>query len=105
MINIKVAKCGGIYRSQKIAAVCRAAGLDAFLGGVLETSPGLAAAAHFYLSTPGVVSAAECGGPDYFVDDPVTESLKVDDGYLVFPEKTGLGVEVDEEKVAYYSSL
>ena len=102
VVNIKLAKCGGIYRSQKIAAVCEAAGVPCFLGGCIETAPGTAAAAHFYAATSNIVSAAEIFGSPFYVDDLVEEGLHVVDGTLELPDIPGLGVVVDEEKVAKY---
>ncbi len=102
VVNIKVAKCGGLYRSQKIAAVCEAAGVPCFLGGCIETTVGTAAALHFYAATPNVVSAAEIHGSPFYVDDVAKEPFALTDGALVVPTGPGLGIEVDEEKVRKY---
>jgi len=101
VINIKVPKCGGIYRSQKIAALCEENNVPCFLGGCLETSPGAAAQAHFYLSTANVVSAAEMD-PWCYMDDIVTNPLEMENGWVKAPNGPGLGVSVDEAKVAHY---
>jgi len=102
VVNIKVAKCGGIYRSQKIAAVCEAAGVPCFLGGCIETSVGTAAAVHFYAATSNVVSAAEIFGSPHYVDDIAVRPFVAEDGCLLVPDAPGLGVEVDEDKVNAY---
>ena len=101
VINIKVPKCGGIYRSQKIAALCEENDIPCFLGGCLETSPGAAGQAHFYLSTANIVSAAEME-PWCYVDDIVTNPLEMKNGAVKLPNGPGLGVCVDEAKVAHY---
>lgn len=100
VVNIKVPKCGGIFRCREIVALCRAAGVPCFLGGCLETTPGMAAALHLYAATPGVVSAAEIHGPPFFVDDVVQRTIRVVDGAAVLPLSAGLGVVVDEAAVA-----
>jgi muconate cycloisomerase len=102
VVNIKVAKCGGIYRSRKIAAVCEAAGVPCFLGGCVETSVGTAAALHFYAATSNVLSAAEIHGSPYYVDDIAVEPFAAEDGSIAVPNGPGLGVEVDEDKVNAY---
>ena len=102
VVNIKVAKCGGLYRSQKIAAVCEAAGVPCFLGGCIETGVGTAAALHFYAATPNVVSAAEIHGSPFYVDDVIEEPFSLSAGALAVPTSPGLGVRVDEEKVRKY---
>jgi len=102
VVNIKVPKCGGIYRSQKIASICERAGIPCFLGGCLETTPGTAAQAHFYASTQNIISAAEMEGPWCYVDDIVKDPMEIEEGLLKIPEGPGLGVTVDEEKVDRY---
>lgn len=102
VINIKVVKCGGLYRSQKIASVCAAGGAPCFLGGTIETTPGMAAGAHFYAATQNVISAAEILGSPFYEDDVVKETMNVMGGYMELPEAPGLGVAIDEDKVAYY---
>ncbi len=103
VVNIKVAKCGGIYRSQKIAAVCRASGVPCFLGGCIETAVGTAAALHFYTATPNVVSSAEIHGSPFYVDDVVEEPFTLKDGALTVPTGPGLGIKVNEDKVRKYT--
>jgi L-Ala-D/L-Glu epimerase len=102
VINIKVPKCGGIFRCRAIAEACRTSGTLCFLGGCLETSPGMAAAMHFYAATDAVTSAAEILGPPFYVDDVVAQPIEVVDGTAVLPDSVGIGVAVDEEKVARY---
>ncbi len=102
VVNIKLAKCGGLARSRKIAAVCEAAGVPCFLGGCIETSVGTAAALHFYAATSNVVSAAEVHGAPFYVDDVTAEPFRVESGAIIVPRTPGLGVEVDEDKVNRY---
>ncbi len=102
VVNIKVPKCGGIYRCQKIAALCEEAGIPCFLGGCLETTPGTAAQAHFYCATQNIISAAEMEGPWCYVDDVVRDPLELAQGMVKVPDGPGLGVIIDEEKVARY---
>ena len=102
VINIKIPKCGGIYRCREIAGLCEAAGIPCFLGGCLETTPGTAAQAHLYAATGNIISAAEMEGPRCYVDDVVTDTLDITRGSIEIPRKPGLGVVIDEEKVARY---
>jgi len=101
VVNIKVPKCGGIYRSQKIAALCEGAGVPCFLGGCLETSPGAAAQAHFYTATANIISAAEME-PWQYVDDVVTTPIVMEGGAVKLSQGQGLGVIIDEDKVTRY---
>ncbi|THB72633.1 MAG: hypothetical protein D3926_25185 [Desulfobacteraceae bacterium] len=102
VVNIKVPKCGGIFRSQKIAALCAQYDIKCFLGGCLETTPGTAAQAHFYTSTPNVISAAEMEGPVCYIDDVVETPMEIEDGMLKIPDGPGFGISIDDEKVSRY---
>ncbi|MEW6266926.1 MAG: enolase C-terminal domain-like protein [Thermodesulfobacteriota bacterium] len=102
VVNIKVTKCGGIDRSQKIAAICAAAGAPCYVGGCIETHAGVAASAHFYAATPNIISSAEIRGESAYVDDVVEVPLTEADGAIVLPKGPGLGMKVNEEKVALY---
>ena len=102
VINVKIVRCGGFYPSSKVVAVCESAGVRCFLGGVLETSPGMAANAHFYAAMPNVVSAGEFYGADHFVDDITRESLLPEQGSVAVPMEPGLGIAPDPEKLARY---
>ncbi len=101
VVNIKLPKCGGLYPSRQIAALCQGAGIPCFLGGCLETSPGAAAQSHFYLSTPNVISAAEME-PWCYTDDVVVNPLKMENGAVKAPHGPGLGVNIDENQTARY---
>ena len=102
VVNIKVVKCGGLFRALKIAAVCRAAGVPCFLGGCIEMSAGAAASAHFYAAAEGVVSAAESVGMSMYTDDMTDQPLTVSEGCVAVPRTPGLGVVPDEDKINYY---
>ena len=102
VVNIKIPKCGGIWRCRQIAAICEASNVPCFLGGCIETSPGMAAAMHFYASTAAVVSAAEILGSPFYIDDVVQDALEVTQGSAALPQSPGLGVVIDDEKLARY---
>ncbi len=102
VVNIKVPKCGGIYRARKIAALCEGAGIPCFLGGCLETTPGTAAQAHFYAATGNVISAAEMEGPWCYTDDVVKQPLELVEACVKVPRGPGSGVAIDEEKIDRY---
>ncbi len=102
VVNLKLPRCGGIFRARQIAAYCREQGIPCFLGGCIETTPGTAAQAHFYVSTPNVVSAAEMEGPACYVDDVARQPMRIVNGRMTIPEGPGFGVEPDLEKIERY---
>jgi len=105
VINIKVAKCGGINPSLKIAHAAQSMGVPCFLGGCTETGVGAAAALHFGACAPNLFPAVELGGSSSFTDDIVTEPLLASRGMIPLSEKPGIGVEVDVSKLKKYSGI
>jgi o-succinylbenzoate synthase len=105
VINIKVAKCGGITSSLKIAHAAASVGIPCFVGGCIETGVGTAAALHFGACSPNLFPALELVGSSMFTDDIVKEPFVASGGLIPLPEKPGIGVEVDEEKLKRYSQL
>jgi o-succinylbenzoate synthase len=103
VINIKVAKCGGITNSLKIAHAARAMGIPCFLGGCIETGVGTAAALHFGSCSPNLFSALEIAGSGPFTDDIIEEPFVAVRGAVRLPSGPGLGIVVNEEKLRHYS--
>jgi muconate cycloisomerase len=80
-------------------------GIPCFLGGCIETGVGTAAALHFAACAPNLFPAVELVGSSMFTDDIVKEPFFASRGAMPLPEKPGIGVEVDEEKLKCYSQL
>lgn len=89
-VNIKPARVGGFGAAVIMAEMCRAEGIDAWVGGMLESGIGragaLALATHPGFTLPADLSASA----RYFVHD-VTEPFVLVDGCLV-PRSPGIGV-------------
>jgi muconate cycloisomerase len=102
MIAIKLPKSGGITGARKVAAVAEAAGVPLYGGSTLETSVGTAASLHVYCSVPRMTEGCELFGPLWLADDIVEEPVEFRDCRVWLPRGPGLGVRLDEEKVAYY---
>jgi len=102
VVNVKVQKCGGLYRSRHIVEACAAHKIPCFLGGCIETTPGMAAGTHFYAATPNLLSAAEILGPPMYEDDVVQHLMEMTGGAVRVPHGPGLGVRIDEAKVSDY---
>ena len=105
MVNVRVSKCGGLRRSAKIVNYLRSTGIRYQIGCQLGES-GL-------LSAAGRILSLLCGDADYYegsYDDLLLSenitSKNVSFGYggVAFPlEGTGLGVDIDTEKVVKLS--
>lgn len=86
-INIKLSKCGGIRRALQMIHTARSAGLKIMLGCMVETSVGLAAAAHL----APLVDWVDLDGHLLLADDPF-EGLGGAGGRLTLNDRPGLGV-------------
>jgi len=95
VLNIKIVKPGGLYRSRQIAALAEAAGLRCMVGSMPELGVASIAGAHFAASTPCVTYPCEVIGPlmtkEDILEDPVI-SVYTAPGYLRVPTGPGLGI-------------
>jgi muconate cycloisomerase len=114
IVSIYTTKPGGLYRAMEVAAVARAGGLICNVNGSVETGVGnranlaLAAAAPAAVlscvvpvSTPAQAQTGQIAGI-YYKDDLIAEPMRLVDGAIEVPEGYGMGIAVDEAKVARY---
>jgi L-alanine-DL-glutamate epimerase-like enolase superfamily enzyme len=94
-------QCGGILAVKKVAALCEAAGLPCVFHCSHDLGLKTAAMLHVVASTPNFTLANDC---TYYglEDDIITPLHRIERGHLAVPEGPGLGVTVDEAKVAKY---
>jgi L-Ala-D/L-Glu epimerase len=101
-VSIKTTRTG-FTESARIVALARAVGARALLGNQADSMIGSAAALAFGAAHSWV--AREPGELDLytlFTDHLVTEPLQVRDGALHTRDRPGIGVEIDEDKLAHY---
>jgi len=105
ILSVYVGKGGGIGPARKIAAVAEAAGLTCTVGSNLELGVASAAMAHLATATTGIGAEefpCDILGPLAYEEDLLVEPLEVRDGAVRAPDRPGLGVELDEAKLARY---
>ena len=86
-INIKLAKCGSLREAMRMIAVARAHGMRVMCGCMIETTLGIAAAAHF---SP-LLDDADLDGAALLSDDPFTGPA-IPNGQVTLSDAPGLGV-------------
>ena len=104
LVNIKVVKCGGILKAKRMAAIAESAGMDCLIGSMIEMGPGTVCGAHVAVSTPNVTYASELVGPQLIADDVLVHPVEVCQGTIRLPDRPGLGVELDRERLARYAT-
>src|SRR6516225_9685115 len=94
-------QCGGILGVKKVAALAEAAGVPCVFHCAHDLGLKTAAMLHVVASSPGFTLANDC---TYYglEDDIITPLLRIERGFMEVPEAPGLGVSVDERKLAKY---
>jgi D-galactarolactone cycloisomerase len=102
IVQPDVTKVGGISEQRRIAWMAYDFGVK-YIGHGWNTALGVAADLQLATAFPDVDLVEFIGGSPY-VDGILAEPFTLDaEGYLSIPEKPGLGVEIDPDKLARYT--
>jgi L-alanine-DL-glutamate epimerase-like enolase superfamily enzyme len=113
-LSLYLAKAGGFVGARSVAAVAEAQRMACDINGSIESAIGNAANTHFVLAHSAVslasvipVSAPAGKHPykvagRYYEDDVISEAFAVRDGAILPLNRPGLGIEVDEARLAKY---
>lgn len=97
---MKPARCGGLSSNKRQIEICEERGLMWVGSGLTDPDISFAATVGLY-SAYGLQKPAALNGPPQFVtDDVLVNPVRFEDGRVYPPEGPGLGIDVDEEKVA-----
>ena len=99
IINIKPARVGGFAESLKIIETCKAHGMGAWIGGMLESSIGRAALQHL-AAAEGITLPSDITGSATYLAEDVADGFAPKDGVVTLPDTPGLGIDVDEDRLA-----
>ena len=104
MIQTKIGKNGGVYYCKRLWTIAEAAGLSPLAGNHPTTTVAATAMAHLVASWPTGMAVGEfSNGPtDVLADDIVTEPMRLQNGTITISKGPGLGLEVNERKLAMY---
>jgi len=94
----------GLTNARKLYAVAKAFGMEVLIGTTQELSIATAAVAHLGASLEELDHPCDSVGPRLYVEDVVVSRVKYENGELLVPEGVGLGMELDEEKLAALAS-
>ncbi len=102
VFNVYVAEAGGLGPAADIFALAEAARLPCIIGSMPEFGIGTAAQAHLAFAMRNLGYASDINGCVYHSDDIINETLPIDNGYILPPLGPGLGVSLNQAKVAEY---
>ncbi|WP_010627599.1 muconate cycloisomerase family protein [Halomonas sp. KM-1] len=100
---LKIAKAGGPRGALALAEVAQAAGIGLYGGTLLEGTIGTAASLHAWATLPELAWGSEMFGPLLLKDDIVAEPLAYGEFGVELPKGPGLGIALDEDKLAHYA--
>ena len=99
-LALKVTRNGGLLPSRRCADMAEAAGLLLVSSGLTDAGVGFAANVQL-AAAYGVSRPCALNGPQFLADDILATPLPMDGDVVKVPDRPGLGVEVDEDKVRW----
>lgn len=99
---VKIAQSGGLFAAHAVGMIADASGIGLYGGTMLEGTVGTAASAHLFATFAALQWGTELFGPLLLTDDIVAEPLRYADFELQVPTGPGLGITLDESKVAHF---
>lgn len=103
IVKLKVMKQGGFLTCRRMLETAAAAGMKVVIGHGFGLGVNTVAEIMLASTSTAVLPGLECVGPLKTADDIVTHKLDLTRGELALPGGPGLGVSLDEEKMARYT--
>jgi L-alanine-DL-glutamate epimerase-like enolase superfamily enzyme len=92
LVNIKLAKCGGLRVARAMAELAAAHGVGTIVGSMMEGPIGVGAAASL-VAAYGTTAVSDLDAAWWVAKSPVVGGLSYDGGEVVLPDEPGLGIE------------
>lgn len=102
IVKVKVMKQGGFLNTRRMIATAEAAGIRCVVGHGFGLGVNTMAEIMLAATSGNVIDGLECVGPLKTADDIVTRKLDLSSGSLPLPGGPGLGVDLDDAKLAKY---
>ena len=101
-VKFGIKQAGGLLPSARMLATAEAAGLPVVLGHGFGLDLSTMAEIMLGATSHNIVPGLECVGPLKVVDTVATTRLDIGSGSLALPSGPGLGIDLDDEKLAQY---
>lgn len=103
-VKFGIKQAGGLLSSARMLATAEAAGLPVVLGHGFGLDLSTMAEIMLGATSHNVVPGLECVGPLKVVDTVATTRLDISSGSIPLPSGPGLGIDLDDEKLAQYTA-
>lgn len=101
-VAIKINKMGGLHYARQMCDLARNAGLALIGSGLMDAPLGFAASVHLYAGY-GIKMPVDLNGPQFIAETYLAEPFPMQGQRALVPAKPGLGITIDEEKVARFA--
>lgn len=102
IVKVKVMKQGGFLNTRRMIATAEAAGIRCVVGHGFGLGVNTMCEIMLAATSANVIDGLECVGPLKTRDDIVTHKLDLTKGSIALPAGPGLGVTLDDAKLAKY---
>lgn len=98
---VKIEQSGGLTAAKAVQAIADAAGVALYGGTMLEAGIGTVASAHVFATFGKLAFGTELFGPLLLTEEILETPLSYQDFALQVPSGSGLGVALDEDRIAF----
>ena len=99
VVNLKIARVGGITEAKKIHDYCVEQGVALWCGGMLEAGIGRAHAVAISSLSGFTMPGDTAGSSRYWHEDIIEPEVMVENGFIHIPQKNGLGYTVKQSYI------
>lgn len=96
---VKIAQSGGLTQAKELATIARLSGVELYGGTMLEGAVGSIASAHLFSTFEELSFGTELFGPLLLTEEILAEPLLYRDFALHLPTGSGLGIQLDLDKI------
>ncbi len=96
---VKVAQSGGLIEACEVGKLANLAGIDLYGGTMLEGPVGTIASAHVFSTFSNLAYGTELFGPLLLTEQILKKPLQYENFELKIATASGLGIELDEDKI------
>jgi muconate cycloisomerase len=100
IINVYVSEAGGLRNAARIFAMAEVAGIACTIGSMPELGIGTAAQMHLAVAMPELLGPSDVCGVLYNAESLIVGTLPISDGLAGVPTGPGLGIVLDEARLA-----